>query len=39
LVWVKTNSKKRKTPRAFAHRGYGLTCSNPATKVLPASNP
>jgi len=30
---------KRKTPRAYALRGYSLTCSNPATKVLHASNP
>ncbi|TOA43629.1 hypothetical protein CGK26_23265 [Vibrio parahaemolyticus] len=26
------NGRKRKTPRACAHRGYSLTRSNPATK-------
>lgn len=27
--------RKRKTPRAWAHRGYSLTCSNPATNSAP----
>ena len=29
------NFRQRKTPRAFAHRGYSLTRSNPATKCAP----
>ncbi|MPW36046.1 hypothetical protein GCU72_06180 [Vibrio sp. B1Z05] len=31
----KQQKYKRKTPRAFALRGYDLTCSNPATKSAP----
>lgn len=29
------NVRQRKTPRAYAHRGYSLTRSNPATKSAP----